>query len=106
MFFSDTDVEALDFAWREFGALLSWEPCKVTHAYPEWRKRSGGPPARRTGTGGHYYAISFLTPTRRIHTCAVLAARSIRRGDPPVREKEMALEIAEERSAEQAFWDR
>ena len=104
--FSETDAEALDFAWREFGALPSWELCQVTHAYPEWRKRSGslqpGGPAR----AAMYYADFFLDADPQDPHLRSLGGRDPFAEAITDREKEMALEIAEERSAEQAFWDR
>lgn len=36
--FSDSDEEALTFAWDTFGTLDEWDLVEVTHAYPEWNK--------------------------------------------------------------------
>ena len=36
--FSDTDLEALEFAFVNFGDLDKWELCELTHKYPEWKK--------------------------------------------------------------------
>jgi uncharacterized phage-associated protein len=34
--FSDSDIEALEFAWKTFGHLEKYELAKITHEYPEW----------------------------------------------------------------------
>jgi len=34
--FSDSDIEALEFAWKAFGHLRQFELAKITHKYPEW----------------------------------------------------------------------
>jgi len=36
--FSDSDEEALSFAWAAFRTLGEWELAELTHAYPEWDK--------------------------------------------------------------------
>jgi uncharacterized phage-associated protein len=34
--FSDSDIEALEFAWEKFGSLDQYQLGKLTHNYPEW----------------------------------------------------------------------
>ena len=36
--FSDSDVEALNFAWETFGYLDKYKLAELTHEYPEWKK--------------------------------------------------------------------
>ncbi len=36
--FSDSDMEALDFAWVTFGPLSQFELAELTHEYPEWKR--------------------------------------------------------------------
>lgn len=36
--FSDSDVEALNFAWDTFGCLDKFELAELTHKYPEWER--------------------------------------------------------------------
>ena len=36
--FSKTDLEALNFAWNQFGNLKEFELARLTHEYPEWKK--------------------------------------------------------------------
>jgi uncharacterized phage-associated protein len=35
---SETDLEALEFAWMRFGR--KWAICDITHEYPEWAKHA------------------------------------------------------------------
>lgn len=35
---SKTDIEALDFAWNNFGSFDSNTLIEITHKYPEWKK--------------------------------------------------------------------
>lgn len=35
---SESDVEALSFAWERFGRLTEFELAELTHRYPEWKK--------------------------------------------------------------------
>lgn len=46
-YFSDSDIEALDFSWRNFGHLDQWGISDFTHNYPEWEKHER---AIRAGT--------------------------------------------------------
>lgn len=36
--FSESDIEALVFAWEKFGAKTKYELAEITHGYPEWKK--------------------------------------------------------------------
>jgi hypothetical protein len=36
--FSESDLEALRFAWNTFGHLDQFELANLTHLYPEWSK--------------------------------------------------------------------
>jgi uncharacterized phage-associated protein len=37
---SESDVEALDFAWKNFGHYSQFELAEITHHYPEWKRHS------------------------------------------------------------------
>jgi uncharacterized phage-associated protein len=37
-YFSDSDTEALNFAWDNFGHYRNWDLSDFTHLYPEWKK--------------------------------------------------------------------
>lgn len=36
--FSESDREALNFAWRRFGRVDKYALSEITHAYPEWKR--------------------------------------------------------------------
>lgn len=36
--FSDSDIEALNFAWDKFGCLSPFQLAQITHQYPEWSR--------------------------------------------------------------------
>jgi len=46
-YFSESDLEALNFAWDKFGNLTRWSISDFTHEYPEWKKQE---PALRAGS--------------------------------------------------------
>ena len=37
-YFSDSDIEALEFSWDNFGRYDRWSLSDFTHHYPEWKK--------------------------------------------------------------------
>ena len=37
-YISDSDIEALDFAIKEFGHKEAWDLRNITHEYPEWKR--------------------------------------------------------------------
>ncbi len=37
-YLSDSDIEALDFAIKEFGKKEAWDLRNITHEYPEWKR--------------------------------------------------------------------
>lgn len=47
--FSDSDIEALEFAWNNFGSYDYNELINYTHEYPEWKKHEAalGPDCKR-----------------------------------------------------------
>ena len=36
--FSESDIEALNYSWKNFSHLGKYELAKLTHKYPEWKK--------------------------------------------------------------------
>lgn len=36
--FSETDIEALAFAWREYGSKKAFDLAEATHQFPEWKQ--------------------------------------------------------------------
>ncbi len=37
---SNSDVEALDFAWKNFGHYSEFDLAEITHHYPEWKRHA------------------------------------------------------------------
>lgn len=37
-FFSESDIEALEFSWNNFGQYKKWSLSDFTHYYPEWKR--------------------------------------------------------------------
>lgn len=37
-YLSDSDLEALEFAWKTFGSMDRFKVVDITHEYPEWNK--------------------------------------------------------------------
>ncbi len=59
---SESDFEALDFAWRTFGHIEQFQLAELTHAYPEWKRHESalaGPGVSRTPMD---YADFLLDP--------------------------------------------
>lgn len=40
-YLSDSDLEALEFAWKTFGSKDRFDVVDITHEYPEWSKFAG-----------------------------------------------------------------
>ncbi len=36
--FSESDIEALNFAWKQFGKYTQFQLAELTHYYPEWKR--------------------------------------------------------------------
>jgi uncharacterized phage-associated protein len=37
-FFSESDIEALEFSWNNFSSYRRWDLSDFTHNYPEWKR--------------------------------------------------------------------
>jgi hypothetical protein len=37
---SQSDIEALDFAWKNFGHYSEFDLAEITHHYPEWKRHA------------------------------------------------------------------
>lgn len=60
--FSKSDLEALDFAYTQFGALAPLTVADATHKYPEWDKYRTAFEAKETTREPMTYADFFLNP--------------------------------------------
>jgi uncharacterized phage-associated protein len=72
---SESDREALDFAWRTFGHYSEFRLRDITHHYPEWKKRAAK--LRRNGHNrvGMQYADFFDEPDVGYNPCHVLSKK-------------------------------
>lgn len=77
--FSDSDIEALNFAWDKFGNLDQFKLAKLTHEYPEWSRHKQ---ALRLDSRVQMDLSDFFDdPTAKIEKCFKLSNkdRNIRR---------------------------
>lgn len=70
---SKSDIEALDFAWKNFGHYSEFELVEITHQYPEWRRH-----ASKLRRDGHKriemnYADFFAEPAAGYNPCHELS---------------------------------
>ena len=102
--FSDSDLEALQFAWDEFGRFDEFALADITHAYPEWGKHEAALRASSCNPPIMKYEDFFEDPDPNNPGLATLGFR-----DPFASAEEglqVALEIARERTALDAIWGR
>ena len=92
---SKSDIEALDFAWKNFGHYSEFELAEITHHYPEWRRHAVK--LRRDGQKRVEmdYKDFFAEPERGYNPCHPLT-------NP---DKKAALSLFEERQAFRARWN-
>ena len=65
--FSDSDIEALDFAWEKFGHLDQFNLAELTHKYPEWARHKE---ALKVDSRIQIYLEDFLNdPEANIEKC-------------------------------------
>jgi len=91
---SETDLEALTFAWENFGWLPKYQLRDLTHRYPEWKRheralRPGGPKRVQMD-----YADFFGDPDAGQNPCHALTAK----------EREVAREMFLQRQAFDQRW--
>jgi Protein of unknown function (DUF4065) len=72
---SETDREALDFAWQTFGHYSEFRLRDITHHYPEWKKHAAR--LRRNGHKrvGMQYADFFDEPDAGYNPCHELSKK-------------------------------
>lgn len=92
---SKSDVEALDFAWENFGHYSEFELVEITHQYPEWRRhasklRGDGP--KRVEMN---YADFFAEPGKGYNPCHPLTEL----------DKRAAVSLFQERQAFRSRWN-
>jgi uncharacterized phage-associated protein len=72
---SQTDIEALEFAWRTFGQYTQFQLRDITHHYPEWKRHA--PKLRHDGNKRVEmdYADFFNDPAPGYNPCHVFLAK-------------------------------
>lgn len=91
---SESDLEALTFAWENFSYLPKYQLRDLTHRYPEWKRHE-----RALRHGGHKrvamdYADFFADPDAGCNPCHALTAK----------EREVARELFLQRQAFDQRW--
>lgn len=57
--FSQTDIEALTFAWSQFGKFEPFTLAEITHGYPEWKRHKAALESTETTRVPMHY-VDFL----------------------------------------------
>lgn len=91
---SETDIEALEFAWRTFGQFTQYQLRDITHHYPEWKRH-----AAKLRRDGHKrvemnYSDFFGEPDIGYNPCHELSAK----------DRATALDLFRDRQAFNARW--
>ncbi|MCX6996651.1 MAG: Panacea domain-containing protein [Kiritimatiellaeota bacterium] len=91
---SESDLEALTFAWENFGYYFKYQLRNITHHYPEWKRheRALGHDGRRRVKMD--YADFFAEPDAGFNPCHALTAK----------EREVARALFLERQAFDQRW--
>ena len=71
--FSESEVEALDFAYKEFGQYSASTLVNVTHRYPEWDKFKGALESKETTREPMLYSDFFKNPSNGLEDKFALA---------------------------------
>ena len=92
--FSESDLEALDFAWRTFGHYTEFQLVDITHRYPEWKRHE-----RALRRDGHKrvemdYAHFFEEPAKGYNPCHELTTE----------DRAVALDLFREHQAVEQLW--
>lgn len=103
--FSSSDIEALDYVWRHLGHLDQFSLVQLSHAYPEWTKHRESLRRGNCKRAPMEYADFFEDADQNDPIFAALAVEDLFAGVVSEEQKEVAKELAEERSGIQSFWD-
>ena len=91
---SETDVEALTFAWENFGYLPKYQLRDLTHGYPEWKRHQRALQHGRPRRVKMDYADFFADPEVGCNPCHALTAK----------EREVARELFHQRQSFDQRW--
>ena len=93
--FSQTDLEALDFAWSNFGHYTKYELRDITHHYPEWKRHEKALAAEAHTRVPMDYADFFAEPDTGYNPCHQLTAL----------ERKTALEVFRDHREFERLWN-
>ena len=72
--FSQSDREALDWAWKKFGRVSPFDLVEMTHAYPEWKRHEASIKAKLTSRAPMNYRDFLEDPPKNFDPCYPLTA--------------------------------
>ncbi len=64
--FSESEIEALDFSYKEFGENDALELVNITHRYPEWKKFKNALDSKETTREAMSYKDFFDNPSNNV----------------------------------------
>ena len=91
---SDSDLEALEFAWRSFGHLSKYQLRDITHHYPEWKRHERALRQHGRRRVPMDYADFFSEPDPGCNPCHILTTK----------ERDVARELFRQRQAFDHRW--
>jgi uncharacterized phage-associated protein len=92
--FSQSDLEALEYAWQKFGAADGFRLAELTHEYPEWRKHEAALKSGETTRALMAYDDFLEDPPTGVEPCFALSDE----------ERECRKEMLEEAFHFEAKW--
>lgn len=103
--FSSSDLEALNFVWSKLGRLGPWDLVDLSHGYPEWQKHRESLQLGTCKRAPMEYSDFFLDPDPKDSSFAVTGMADVFADVVDQAQKEVAQELAEERSRIESFWN-
>ncbi len=91
---SESDREALDFAWQTFGHYSEFRLRDITHHYPEWKKQAGRLRRDRHKRVAMHYSDFFAEPDAGYNPCHELSKK----------DRDIALELYLDSEAVASLW--
>lgn len=86
--FSQTDVEALTFAWSQFGRFDQFALADITHDYPEWKRHEAALKSKETTRVPMHYADFLDDAAPAVNPCHPLTPEEAQQ------RREMIAELA------------
>lgn len=85
--FSETDLEALGFAWAQFGRFDQFALADITHDYPEWKRHEAALKSKETTRVPMHYVDFLEDAPSTVNPCHPLTA------DEALQRREMLAEL-------------